>query len=488
MIRKRRNAERPAAVQKDLAGEAPLPVASPTTLARLVAWLKTFKGAIVAIAGVGAVLSGLAGYWNVYQTARIGVQSTSLLATVGKGDAGPLSIVVLPFANLTGDPQQAYVADGLTAAVTADLSRIRDVFIVSSATAFAYKDKAVTVQQIGQELGVRFALQGGVQRDGGKIRVNAQLADTTSNALLWSESFDGKQADLFALQDLVTIRVGNSVGREIVVAAARDSEARKNNPQAADLMLRARALDLKPQSLRVYEEQEALYRQVLLLAPSNALAIVGLAHSISVPAFNDLVADPVVRERKLVEARDLALRAKELDPSIANIYSTLALYAFAHGDLEGARHGDETALSLDPKNPTRYSNLAINYLHTGNPTKAVELLTQGIRLDPRRLPQTFLHNMGEAQFYLGNDQAAIEWLLKALDAGPGLAQTHAILAMAYARQGDDTRARAAVASLLRVDPKFSLLDTKPGPEYPAAARQHWEKKIAPAGRLAGLPE
>ena len=164
---------------------------APGRFDRLLARLKTLKGAIVAIAGVGAVLGGLAGYWNAYQAARSSTESSKLLALVGKGDAGPLSIVVLPFANLTGDPQQAYLADGLTAAITSDLSRIRDAFIVSTATAFAYKDKPVTVQQIGKELGVRFALQGGVQRSGDKIRINAQLADTTTNAQLWSESFDG---------------------------------------------------------------------------------------------------------------------------------------------------------------------------------------------------------------------------------------------------------------------------------------------------------
>jgi adenylate cyclase len=216
----------------------------PSRLDRVLAKLKTLKGAIVAIAGVGAVLGGLAGYWNAYQAARGNTESSKLLALVGEGDAGALSIVVLPFANLSGDPLQAYVADGITGAVTADLSRIRDAFIVSTATAFAYKHKPLTVQQIGKELGVRFALQGGVQRSGDKI--NAQLADTTSNAQLWSESFDGSQGNLFALQESVTARIGNSIGREMVIVAARDSEARKSTPAVADLMLRARALNLKP--------------------------------------------------------------------------------------------------------------------------------------------------------------------------------------------------------------------------------------------------
>jgi hypothetical protein len=144
-----------------VAGLAP----APDRFDRLLARLKTLKGAIGAIAGVGAVLGGLAGYWNAYQAARSSTESAKLLALVGKGDSGPLSIVVLPSANLTGDPQQAYLADGLTAAVTSDLSRIRDAFIVSVATAYAYKDKPLTTAGAAPALNVwsahEFAIQAG---------------------------------------------------------------------------------------------------------------------------------------------------------------------------------------------------------------------------------------------------------------------------------------------------------------------------------------
>src|SRR5208282_5816829 len=242
------------------AASPPDPVARPATSrsAKLLGQIKRFRGPIVAIAGVGAVLSGLLGYWSAYQTVqKVVVPKPAPVAATA--DAGPLSIVVLPFTNLTGDPNQAYVADGLTASLTSDLSRIRDAFIVNAATAFAYKDKPVTVQQVAKDLGVHFVLQGSVQRNGTKIRINAQLADATSNAQLWSESFEGDQADLFALQDRVTTLVGNSIGREMVIVAARESENRKSGPKVADLMLRARALDLKPFSLTNFQEEEGLY-------------------------------------------------------------------------------------------------------------------------------------------------------------------------------------------------------------------------------------
>ena len=286
------------------------------------------------------------------------------------------------------------MADGLTSAVTADLSRIRDAFVVSATTAYAYKDKLATVQQIGNELGVRFALQGGVRRNGDKIRISAQLADTVSNSQLWSESFDGNQADLFALQDLVTARIGNSIGREMVILTARDSETRKSDSKVADLMLRARAIGLKLQSMTRYGEEQALYRQVLRLEPNNAMAMVGLAISLTTEAWNDKVPDPIAKERQLVEARDLALRARELDPNDPRIYVTLSDYALEHGDYQSGLRLVEKALSLDPKNPTRYNNMATAYLAAGEPKKAIEYLAEGIRLDPKDVDQRLFQHGG----------------------------------------------------------------------------------------------
>ena len=145
------------------------------------------------------------------RTVREGAVSAAAVPALPQ-DAGPLSIVVLPFANLTGDPAQAHLADGMTASVTADLSRIVDAFVVGTGAALAYKDKPMTAQQVGRELGVRFLLQGNVQRSGKQIRINAQLSDTHSNAQLWSESFDGDSADLFALQETIRRAVPASAG------------------------------------------------------------------------------------------------------------------------------------------------------------------------------------------------------------------------------------------------------------------------------------
>jgi adenylate cyclase len=197
-----------SAPPKDASPTAPVAKSAASRWARLWELLKRFRGPIVAIAAFGAVLSGFLGYWRAYETVQTVVVPKPAPAAV-TADAGPLSIVVLPFQNLTGDPNGAYVADGLTASLTSDMSRIRDAFIGDAKTAFAYKDKPLTAQQVGRELGVHFVLQGTVQRNGTKIRINAQLADATSNAQLWSDTFEGDQSDLFALQDRVTTVLRN---------------------------------------------------------------------------------------------------------------------------------------------------------------------------------------------------------------------------------------------------------------------------------------
>ena len=463
---------------------------SDSVLNKVIGRLRTLKGAIVAIAGVGAVLGGLAGYWNAYQAARSSTQSSAqLLALVDKGDAGPLSIVVLPFANLTGDPQQAYVADGITAAITADLSRIRSAFVVSASTAFAYKGKSTTLQEVGRDLGVRFALQGAVQRDGEKLRISAQLADTASSAQLWSEDFDGTRADLFALQDLVTTRIGNSIGREMVIVAARDSQVRKNEPTVADLLLRTSALGLMPNSPKRNEEMRALCRLALQKEPDNVRAMIGLAGALMGEAYNRSIVDPDAIERQLTEGRDWALKAKERDPGDARAYALLSKYSSTHADFEGARHAAERAVSLAPKNPGSLDTLADIYNEAGEPERAIELLTKAIQMDPRTVDASVLYNMGRAKFMVGDDDDAIKWMRSAFDKEPEFDDALAYLAMAHARRGDRAQAQEFRLALLREAPNFRLLQfDPPRAGFPPKYRKYWETKQLAAGRLAHLPE
>ena len=166
--------------------------------------------------------------------------SSAPLATPVSQSAGAprLSIVVLPFANLSNDPEQQYFADGITEDLTTDLSRIADMLVISRNTAFTYKDKPVDAKQIGRELGVRYVLEGSVRRSGNQVRVNAQLIDAETDAHLWAERFDRDTGDLFALQDEITSRIAIALNLELIGAeAARPTD----HPDALDYILRGRA-------------------------------------------------------------------------------------------------------------------------------------------------------------------------------------------------------------------------------------------------------
>ena len=183
---------------------------------------------------------------------------------------------MLPFANLSGDPAQDYFADGITENLTTELSRIRDSFVIARNTAFTYKGKTIDAKEIGKELGVRYVLEGSVQRDQNRVRVNAQLIDAETGAHLWAERFEEDVADLFKLQDQVVARLANTLGYELVKAEAAKG-ARSTNPDANDLVMRGRALmqRLSQPSKEKNDAARALYEQALAIDPNNAAAIAG---------------------------------------------------------------------------------------------------------------------------------------------------------------------------------------------------------------------
>jgi adenylate cyclase len=171
-----------------------------------------------------------------------------------------LSIVVLPFTNLSGEPAQDYFADGITENLTTDLSHIRDSFVIARNTAFTFKGKAIDAKQIGKELDVRYVLEGSVQRDQNRVRVNAQLIDAETGAHLWADRFEEDVADLFKLQDQVVARLANSLGIELIKAEAQRDE-RISHPDAFDLTMRGRALQMRAQEQRTKENNNGAMRK-----------------------------------------------------------------------------------------------------------------------------------------------------------------------------------------------------------------------------------
>jgi adenylate cyclase len=177
-----------------------------------------------------------------------------------------LSIIVLPFTNISNDPAEQYFADGITEDLTTDLSRIADMLVISRNTAFTYRDKPINAKQIGRELGVRYLLEGSVQRSGSQVRINAQLIDAGTDRHLWAERFDRDVGDLFSLQNEITGRIANTLNIELI--AAETAQPTKN-PDALDYILRGRAARLQPNSREAYEQAVQMYQHALALDPHS---------------------------------------------------------------------------------------------------------------------------------------------------------------------------------------------------------------------------
>ena len=395
---------------------------------------------------------------------------------------------MLPFADQTGDEKKAYIADALTMSITADLSRIRDVFVVPAATAFTYRAKGLTVQQVGKDAAVRFVLGGSVLAKGQEVRVAAQLMDAKTGAQLWNETFKGDLSDPFALQDQVTALVGNSIGERMVIVAARESETRKSAPQVVDLMLRARALNFRPHSIENFRERARLYREALAQEPGNINAMVGLANTLAIHSQWMDASDPA-RDKQLTDARDLALKVKAIDPGLRGIELPLYLYAQDHNDFEGARRALEAALAKDPKSPPSYGNLALLHLNMGEPERAIPLLKQALAVYPRGNEFIF-NNLGLSYLALGNNDAAIEWLLKAVDLNTEIPDVYSGLAMAYSNKGDRPGASRWVAEFRKraAAQGFKGIDSNaPSPGSPPAYLKHYYDRFLPEWKKAGLP-
>jgi len=213
---------------------------------------------------------------RVYALSETAVAALPPVAVTGPGDPLPssptpqLSIAVLPFANLSNDPEQEYFADGITEDLTTDLSRIADSFVISRNTAFTYKGRSIHVRQIGCELGVRYVLEGSVRRTGDEVRVSVQLIDAANGAHLWADRFDTSRVDLDHAQDEITGRLAHTLNRELVVAAAgRIEQQHKIDPDARDLVMRGWAWWHRPTTISAREEARALFEQALATDPES---------------------------------------------------------------------------------------------------------------------------------------------------------------------------------------------------------------------------
>jgi adenylate cyclase len=370
--------------------------------------------------------------------------------------AAHLSIVVLPFTNLSGDPAQDYFADGITENLTTDLSRIRDSFVIARNTAFAYKGKPIDAKQIGRELGVRYLLEGSVQRDQNRVRVNAQLIDTDSGAHLWAERFEEDMADLFKLQDQIVVRLANTLGNELIKAEAAKG-ARSTNPDANDLAMRGWGLLNDPanfSSKEKFDAARALFERALAIDPNNARAIAGDVLTYWQEALFGWGNSGTDYNAKILGQAD---RAIALAPDYDQPYLFKSLYLSITHRFDDALSAANAGVAANPNNPNVYAARAMAGIALGHFDQAKSDAQQAIRLSPHDPTRSIWDtNLGDIEIGSGRPEAAIVEYRKSLDAGDHTYWNYANLAASYALLGKMDEAKPFVAETLRLNPSFTI--------------------------------
>jgi adenylate cyclase len=293
-------------------------------------------------------------------------QTVALTAASDKLATAPrLSIIVLPFENLSGDKEQDYFADGITDDLTTDLSHLPDSFVIARSTAFTYKRKPVDVKQIGRELGVRYLLEGSVRRLGDKVEINAQLISTETGAHVWADRFEGDRSKLGELQVEFVSRIANSLGVELVRAEAfRSMHERPNNPDAVDLAMRARAKAYSSgDNKSINSDVIELGERALALDPQNEPAMVDLSFALNDRVSNLWSEDPAADTARVEKLADSALA---LQPDDTGAHMAKAQVFFAKQQWKAAISQAEAALVDDPNNPSAHANLSFWNMFLGH--------------------------------------------------------------------------------------------------------------------------
>jgi adenylate cyclase len=300
---------------------------------------------------------------------------------VKPAQAAHLSLVALPFTNLSGDPSQDYFADGVTENLTTQLSRTKGNFVIARNTAFTYKGKSVDAKEIGKQLGVRYVLEGSVQREQNKVRVNAQLIDAESGAHLWADRFEEDVADLFKLQDQVVTRLANAVGQQLVIAEA-EKGARSKDPDAIDLTMRGRALIQSMSQQATKEQNDAaigMFERALKIDQNESDALAGLALAYARSKLRRWNPETDYTAKIL----DLSERAIELDPNNVAAYLAKAFYmGFAHNWNEVIRIAN-AGLALDPNSAALYAAKGAAEGQVGRYDERISDLETSRKLSPR---------------------------------------------------------------------------------------------------------
>jgi adenylate cyclase len=370
------------------------------------------------------------------------------------------SIAVLPFINMSGDPEQDYFADGMVDEITTALSRFKSLFVIARNSSFAYKGRAVDIKQVGRELGVRYVLEGSVRKAAGKVRIIGQLIDATTGAHLWADRFEGDLSDVFALQDRMTESVVSAIAPKMFQTEIDLAVRRPNNLSAYDLCLRAFP-PFYSWTRGGTVEALRLVSRALEIDPRYGLAatLAGDCHFLNVG--EGWAADP---NSEIAEGFRLLRLAISIDGNDALALSILGCQtALFSGDFDTAREMVDRAVALNPNSLRAWEQRGFTYVLAGQPEEAIRSFERVIRLSPFD-PSLFLTFTGMGMAFIGlcRFDEAVAAAKKAVRRNPLYAVTYRCLAIALAHLGREAEAREAAAGLLELDPDFRISEWTAG--------------------------
>jgi TolB-like protein/Tfp pilus assembly protein PilF len=389
------------------------------------------------------------------------------------------SIAILPFDNMTGDPEQEFFSDGLVEEIITALSSVPEFFVVARNSTFTYKGKPVKVQQISEELGVQYVLEGSVRKSGEKVRITAQLIDALKGHHLWAETYDRNIEDLFAVQEEITVKVITELREKITGSAQiRFAEPCSENLEAYLKYLQANELT---QRFNTTDNAKAkrLAEEAVALDPEYACAysLLGMIHRMDV--FLGSTSSPA---RSLATAREMVDKAMEINPSLAGPHGILSLIYLTMDQYEKAIAAAEKAVALEPNNRIANIAMGITLVQAGRPEESIPFIKKTMRIDP--FSTSYLGYLGWAYFLAGQHEEAIKVISAHLDKTKDF-RASLILAAAYNAAGREEEAHAVASEILEMNPKFTLEQFSKSLRY----KNPEDKELIISNlRKAGLPD
>lgn len=417
------------------------------------------KPVLVAVAAL--VIVGMAGIgvWQLTERSKprpaVAVEGSGEQAQIKQDvalalPAGP-SIAVLPFQNMSGDPDQEYFSDGITDDIITDLSKLQGMMVIARNSTFTYKGKAVDIRQVGRELGVRHVLEGGVRKFGDRVRITAQLVDATNGDHVWSERYDRPLKDVFALQDEITEKIVLALNVHLLRGDdARILRESTDNPEAYDYYLRGWNANMRfTREDFIYAEQ--MYEKALELDPEYALAMVQLGWLEREAAGSGWREFPDESRKK---ARDWANRALELDDSVGDAYSLLSMIELGDENHEQAVALARQAVDLIPSSPDALAMLSFPLSYSGKAEEGLKTMQKALRLNPFP-PAWYYHGLGVAYLLMGKFDHSIEAYRECLSLAPEYVFCHINLTIAYMGAREKEQGIAQAKELLLINPSFT---------------------------------